>query len=56
VELAKAPARMSKMAIHRLGITPASGPENRVRRKDTYKEVIGHLATLSYFPIFFFLE
>jgi hypothetical protein len=43
---------MSKMAIPRLGITPAFGPADQVQQKYAYKEAIGHLAILPYLHIF----
>jgi hypothetical protein len=54
MEVAKATAGMSKMATHRLVITPTPKPANYLRSKNTDEEVTQYLAALSHLRIFFF--
>jgi len=39
MEMANADTRMSKMATHHLGITPASGPASSLQRQNTGDDV-----------------
>jgi hypothetical protein len=54
VEVAQAGARMSKMATHHLGITPASGLASFLHLQNSDKEPSEYLAILSYFHKYVF--
>jgi len=48
VEMANTGARVPKMAVHHISVTPASEPASCLQRQNTDEEVPGYLATLSH--------